>query len=91
MLRHHRADFLQGLELDVYLPDRNIGIEYQGVQHFEPVAHWGGEEALAKLQKRDAKKKRLCREAKVKLVYFCHDENLSTDLVRNRIRDAEQP
>ena len=33
---------------DFYLPDRDILIEYQGVQHYRPVKYFGGEDAYKK-------------------------------------------
>jgi hypothetical protein len=41
------------LELDFYLPEHNIGIECQGIQHFKPIEHWGGEDMLIYLQNND--------------------------------------
>lgn len=52
ILRHYHPDFLEGLELDVFIKETNIGIEYQGKQHFESVEHWGGVEALKRLRER---------------------------------------
>ncbi len=34
LFRHHRPLWLEGLELDIWLPDLRLGIEYQGQQHF---------------------------------------------------------
>jgi hypothetical protein len=85
VLRHFRAPWLNRLELDIYLPDLNLAIEYQGIQHFQPLPHWGGEAALRRNRERDALKAELCRAAGVKLIYFYHDEPIGLDLVRNRL------
>lgn len=74
------------MELDVFIKELNIGIEYQGIQHFKPVKHWGGEEALKKLPVRDSRKKKRCRSFGVDLVYFGYAEDLSDDLVLNRLK-----
>ena len=37
--RYH-SEWLGKLELDFYLPKYNIGIECQGLQHFEPIRHF---------------------------------------------------
>lgn len=84
--RHYRPDFLEGLELDIFLPDFRIGIEYQGIQHFEPVNHWGGEDAFRRLKIRDARKKELCQKASVNLIYFRYDEDLSNQFVQSRLK-----
>jgi len=87
VLRHHRPTFLEGLELDIFIPEMNLGIEYQGVQHFKLIKHWGGTESLAKLQQRDRRKKALCDLARIQLIYFYHDENLSDEHVSNRLKE----
>lgn len=42
VIRQHRPKWLQGLELDIYLPEHKLAFEYQGIQHFVAVEHWGG-------------------------------------------------
>lgn len=83
--RHYRPDFLNGLELDVYIREPKIGIEYQGIQHYEPVEHWGGEEALNQRQERDETKRQLCKDIGIELVYFDYDEELSEEVVAAKI------
>ncbi len=85
VLRHFRPSFLSGLELDIYIPDHSIGIEYQGIQHFEPIEHWGGREGLFRLQERDRIKAKLCAENNVQLIYFYHYEILSDEFVRSKL------
>lgn len=88
ILRHFRPDFLNGLELDVFIEDFSLGIEYQGIQHFQPIKHWGGLEALKKTQFRDAQKKELCNKNNIKLIYFYYNENLTEELVKTRIENC---
>jgi gas vesicle protein len=83
--RHYRPDWLDGLELDVFLVEPDVGIEYQGVQHYETVDHWGGEEGLRKRQARDKRTRELCREHNVELVEIRHDEELSAALVASKL------
>jgi hypothetical protein len=61
--------------LDFYLPQYNVGIECQGIQHFMPQAFGGvsKEEAEAKYEETirlDEQKRRLCEENGVKLFYY---------------------
>lgn len=58
------------LPLDFYLPQYNIAIECQGIQHFSPVAYFGGKERFLENQERDMIKKRLCEEHEIKLLYY---------------------
>jgi len=85
VLRHYRPDFLEGLELDIFIPHLNLGIEYQGLQHFEPVSHWGGEEAFERTRERDIRKKHLCTLNNVRLVYFSYNEQITEELVKVRL------
>ena len=58
------------LRLDFYLPDYNIAIECQGIQHFKPVDCFGGEQSYEKLKKIDKIKYDLCLKHNIKLIYF---------------------
>jgi len=87
--RHHRPEWLEGLELDIYIEDLGLAIEYQGVQHFEPVKHWGGAEALKLVQERDRRKARICRDRGVSLRYFTHHDGLSETIVRDRLSKSD--
>ena len=66
----YKADWLQQQHLDFYLPDLNIGIECQGIQHFKPVEFFGGDEQLKRQIELDEKKKRLCEENNVEIIYL---------------------
>ena len=81
ILRHYRPKILEGLEFDIYIENLNLAIEYQGIQHYEPVEHWGGEDAFLGLQERDEKKKKIAASLKIPIVYFHYDENLNNEIV----------
>ena len=83
--RHHRPEWLDGLELDIFIVEADLGIEYQGVQHYEAVEHWGGEEALEERQERDRRTKDLCDEHGVDVVEVRYDEDLSARLIEEKI------
>jgi hypothetical protein len=85
VLRHYRPDFLEGLELDIFIPPLSVGVEYQGAQHFEPVKHWGGEETFRRTCERDKRKKQLCDLNQVKLVYFSYTEQITEELAKVRL------
>lgn len=75
VLRESSPDWLQKMRFDIFLPSLALAIEYQGEQHFKPVARFGGEEGFNKTQKRDKEKKKLCEENGVQIIYFnCHEE-----------------
>jgi very-short-patch-repair endonuclease len=53
---------------DFYLPELNILIEYDGIQHFKPVKHFGGIENLKKTKERDNNKNLLAKSLGYKLI-----------------------
>lgn len=88
ILRHYRPQWLDKLELDVYIPDLKIGFEYQGIQHFQSVEHWGGEDQLLVVQEHDIRKKRLCVENNVTLICINYDEPLTESHIKDRIQEV---
>lgn len=71
-----RFDWLGMQSIDFYLPDYNVGVECQGLQHFMEVTIFGGVEQLKKTQERDNRKKELCEEHELKLLYYSNIKNL---------------
>lgn len=59
--------------LDFYLPDNNIAIECQGIQHFEPREKFGGEKEYINIVKRDKNKKNKCLKNNIKILYYSSD------------------
>ena len=68
--RERKIPWLKGLELDFYIPDKNIAIECQGIQHFKPIEYFGGEEKFKYTIENDNKKRKLCEENGVRLLYY---------------------
>jgi len=85
---HHDygTKWLKPQRLDVYIEEINVGVEYQGKQHQEPVEFFGGIEGFKKIQERDAKKKRLCEENNCTLIYVYPDE--SDEVVDKKIEET---
>lgn len=83
--RNIRPDWLEKLELDIYLPEKNIAFEYQGQQHYYPIKAWGGEKALKKLQQRDERKRQLCLQLGITLIEIDFTEPLTLEYLTNKI------
>lgn len=83
---HARPVWLPPQHLDIYFPEFNIGIEYQGAQHLRPVDFFGGEDAYTEQQKRDARKLRLCRKNGCTLLYVY--QGYEDEEVVSRIQSA---
>ena len=75
-----RFNWLGKQSLDFYLPDYNVGIECQGEQHFFPIEYFGGDKEFKKVLERDKRKKALCEEHGIKLLYFGNVPNYDTFL-----------
>ena len=65
--RRIRPQWMHGLELDVFIPSLNVAIECQGIQHFQPVEHFGGEEGYIQRVSHDKMKKEFCQQQNVTL------------------------
>lgn len=50
------------LELDIFIPEIKLAIEYDGVHHYKSIEHWGGIDVLEKQQYRDKLKNKLISE-----------------------------
>lgn len=85
VLFHYRPNWLEGLELDIFVTDAKIGFEYQGAQHFYPVKAWGGVEALEKVRQRDVRKAALCKEHGITLITVDYTEPLTEEYIRSRL------
>jgi hypothetical protein len=68
------------LPFDFYLSELNICIEYDGIQHFEPIEIWGGVKTLIEQQKRDEIKNIFCIENKIRLVRISYKQNINKEL-----------
>jgi Zn finger protein HypA/HybF involved in hydrogenase expression len=70
------------LRCDFYLPNHNVVIEYNGLQHYEPVSIFGGTEALRQTQKRDLAKYKYLIEKGIQIVIVRYDnENIRNYLI----------
>ena len=76
-----RFDWLGLQSLDFFLPEYNIGIECQGIQHFEEILFFGGKEKFKKQVENDEKKLNLCTEHGIKILYYTkNNSNFVTNL-----------
>ncbi|GGD27058.1 hypothetical protein [Flavobacterium orientale] len=77
--RQKRFKWLGRQSLDLYLPEYNLAIECQGIQHFKPVDFAGKGERWAnqsfeKVKERDDIKLRKCLAYNVKMIYVIDNE-----------------
>lgn len=68
-IQHHASPKWLGRQhIDIFLPEINVGVEYQGSQHDQPIEYFGGQEAFERTKKRDIRKKQMCTRNGVRLI-----------------------
>lgn len=67
-IRQYKIDIYKTCYIDFYLPDYNIFVEFNGIQHYSPVEHFGGEEKFQEQQKRDSPVREYCKKNKIRLI-----------------------
>ena len=81
----YRPNWLNKQSIDIYIPSLLIGIEYQGVQHYKPIEHFGGEEHFQQQQENDRKKKQLCIDNGVILIEWPYSKEVTEAEVRKEL------
>lgn len=80
--------YKNNLLLDYFIPSKNIAIECQGKEHFEPTIRYGGEEGFNIIRERDVCKKELCEKHGIKLLYYASDTKekcfLNENIIKNK-------
>lgn len=59
---------INNLFFDFYVPDKNTCIEFDGIQHFEKLRFFGGDDGLKKIIHRDNIKNEYCSSNNIKLI-----------------------
>lgn len=80
----------QSLSYDFYIPDQSILIEYQGIQHYQPVDHFGGKTKFKLQQKHDKMKANYAKEHGYNLIAIPYTEDtfsrIKKYLIKNGLR-----
>jgi hypothetical protein len=90
IVQHHGRPKWLGLQhFDIYFPELNIAVEYQGIQHFEEVEIFGGKEGLKKTQFNDQIKREKCIKNACTLIEITPDDDFSYVLekINNSIKN----
>lgn len=77
VLRHDQPFWLAPQHLDIHIPEIHLAVEYMGVQHYEAIEAFGGEDALRRTIERDGRKAAACKAVGVALEYIRYDEDLA--------------
>lgn len=80
--------YKNSLEFDFYLPEKNICIEYQGIQHYRPVKIFGGLDAFEEIKIKDSIKAKYCEDKGIILIpisYILSSDEIEKEFIRNGI------
>lgn len=76
VIHHGKPEWLGKQHFDIWIPGKKVAIEYQGAQHYKPIQYFGGEEGFLKTRERDKRKKELCNENGVLLIYVDEEDSI---------------
>lgn len=71
------------LRFDFYLPDQNMCIEYDGIQHFKSVEYFGGEERFKTTIEIDKIKNDFCKKNKIRMLRIPYTKINNIDEILN--------
>jgi hypothetical protein len=74
------------LRCDFYLPDFNTVIEFNGLQHYEPISIFGGINGLIQTQKRDMIKYAYLETNKIELIIIRFDNNNPLEYLLEKLK-----
>lgn len=84
----YHAHWLNRQSLDMYIPSLRIAFEYQGIQHYQPVELFGGQDGYNHRVELDNKKRKLCIENHVHLIEIRYDEHVTPRKISQLIKKA---
>lgn len=77
---------LKKYRFDFYLTDYKICIEFDGIQHFEPIVYFGGIKRFEKQKQIDCEKDIYCKNNNINLIRIPYFEKNVFELLDNQIR-----
>lgn len=79
--------FLGRQSVDIYVPEINLAVEYQGLQHYEPVSLFGGEDSFKNAQLRDERKRLLLAGNQVRLLEWRFDVPITREALEQHLAE----
>jgi hypothetical protein len=84
IIRQGMPVWLKPQRFDVWVPNLKFAVEYNGIQHYEPVDFFGGVDAFKRQVRRDRRKEKLCLKNGVRLFIVRYDEDMDAAVLRIR-------
>jgi hypothetical protein len=82
-----RPWFLGMQSIDIHVPELDLAVEYQGRQHYEPIALFGGKEGFILTRARDEKKKALLKSNNVRLLEWPYNAPITKTQLIDRMAE----
>lgn len=83
----YQAEWLGSQSIDIFIPSYDTAIEYQGIQHYQPVDFFGGEEGYRDVVRRDRRKRNKCKEKQIRLIYWPYYNEINEKNISLLIKD----
>lgn len=80
IIRHASPTWLGNQHFDIYLPSKNVAIEYNGRQHYEPIEYFGGKESFKYRKELDEQKLRVAKENNTVVIIHKYDDEIESTL-----------
>lgn len=74
------------LPFDFYLPEHNLCIEYDGIQHFEPCEYFGGVDGFDERIKKDQIKTDFCKINNISLLRISYKDDIKNKIEHKCVR-----
>jgi hypothetical protein len=85
VIHHGRPKWLGRQHFDVWVPSRNIAVEYHGEQHYLAVQAFGGAAGLQRTRERDARKRKLAHENGIHLIEISFNDPFTDEWLSGRL------
>jgi len=80
--KFNNCKYKKSLIFDFYLPNYNVCIEFNGVQHYKPVEYFGGLMSFLMQKEKDKIKAEYCQENNIPLFIINYNDNLTNKINR---------
>ncbi len=82
ILSQYSPRWLGRQRIDIFIVDFNLGIEYNGQQHYEPIEYYGGQESFEATIARDELKRQKCKANYCNLLEIKYDLTIEDALLK---------
>lgn len=88
---HYTDEWISPQHIDIFIPQIQCAIEYQGEQHFLSSDYFGGDDYLENRKLLDDRKRSLCKEIGIILIEWRYDEPINEVILDKKLRAIHIP